>query len=73
MRITLIWSFWIEIYPFLQGKFQLSDHETLSIVSQNAIPSKQHLSRHSIIAFAEHDVLILANVLRSERALQVSI
>ncbi len=43
------------------------------MVSQNAIPSKQHLGGHLPIAFTEHGVLMLANVLRSERAIQVSI
>ncbi|RPD42372.1 ORF6N domain-containing protein [Chitinophaga barathri] len=53
--------------------FQLSEQEALSMVSQNAIPSKQHLGGHSAVAFTEHGVLMLANVLRSERAMQVSI
>ncbi len=43
------------------------------MVSQNAIPSKQHLGGCLPYAFTEHGVLMLANVLRSERAIQVSI
>jgi hypothetical protein len=53
--------------------FQLNKHETEMLVSQNAIPSLKHLGGYLPYAFTEHGVLMLANVLRSERAISVSI
>jgi hypothetical protein len=53
--------------------FQLSDFEVEILVSQNAIPSKQHLGGYMPYVFSEYGVLQLANVLRSERATQMSI
>jgi hypothetical protein len=53
--------------------FQLSEEEADEMVSQNAIPSKQHLGGSLPYVFSEHGVLMLANVLKSERAIQVSI
>jgi len=53
--------------------FQLSEHETELMVSQNAIPSKQLLGGALPYVFTEYGVLQLANVLRSKRATQVSI
>jgi len=53
--------------------FRLTEVETDYMVSQNAIPSKQHLGGHLPYAFTEHGVLMLANVLRSERAMNMSI
>ncbi len=53
--------------------FQLTEEEVESMVSQNAIPSKKHLGGYLPYVFTEHGVLMLANVLRSERAIQVSI
>lgn len=53
--------------------YQLNDEEVEIMVSQNAIPSKMHLGGYSPYVFTEHGVLMLANVLRSERAIQVSI
>jgi len=53
--------------------FRLTETETDFMVSQNAIPSKQHLGGHLPYAFTEHGVLMLANVLRSERAMKMSI
>ena len=53
--------------------FQLTDQEVEIMVSQNAIPSKQHLGGTLPYAFTEHGVLMLANVLKSEQAIQVSI
>jgi phage regulator Rha-like protein len=53
--------------------FQLSEIEVDIMVSQFAIPSKKHLGGTSPYAFTEHGVLMLANVLRSEKAIQVSI
>jgi hypothetical protein len=53
--------------------FQLTEQEVEIMVSQNAIPSKGHLGGTLPYAFTEHGVLMLANVLKSERAVQVSI
>ena len=43
------------------------------MVSQNAIPDKRHLGGHLPYVFTEHGLLMLANVLRSEKAIKVSI
>jgi hypothetical protein len=43
------------------------------MVSQNAIPSKQHLGGYLPYAFTEHGVLMLANVLKSDQAITMSI
>jgi len=53
--------------------FQLSEDEVDAMVSQNAIPSKRHLGGYLPYAFTEHGVLMLANILRSKTAMQVSI
>lgn len=53
--------------------FQLTEEEVEIMVSQNAIPSKQHLGGSLPYAFSEYGVLQLANVLKSARATQVSI
>ncbi|HMG89136.1 MAG TPA: ORF6N domain-containing protein [Chryseolinea sp.] len=53
--------------------FQLTEKEVENMVSQNAIPSKQHLGGYLPYAFTEHGVLMLANVLKSERAITMSI
>jgi hypothetical protein len=53
--------------------FQLTEMEVYAMVSQNAIPSKKHLGGYLPYAFTEHGILMLANILRSERAIQVSI
>jgi phage regulator Rha-like protein len=53
--------------------FQLTEEETDNMVSQNATPSKQHLGGHLPYVFTEHGVLMLASVLKSERATQMSI
>jgi hypothetical protein len=53
--------------------FQLTEYETDSMVSQFAIPSRQHLGGHLPYAFTEHGVLMLSNVLRSKRAMQLSV
>jgi len=57
----------------LHFTFQLSDSEVDIMVSQNAIPSRQHLGGSLPFVFTEHGVLQLANVLKSNRATQVSI
>jgi hypothetical protein len=53
--------------------FQLSEKEVEDMVSQNAIPSKQSLGETLPYAFTEHGVLMLSNVLKNERAIQMSI
>ncbi len=53
--------------------FRLSGKEVQAMVSQNAIPSKQHLSGSLSYAFTEHGVLMLANVLKSDIAIEVSL
>ncbi len=53
--------------------FQLTEKEVESMVSQNAIPSKKHLGGSLPYAFTEHGVLMLANVLKSEQAITMSI
>ena len=53
--------------------FQLTKKEVDSMVSQNAIPSKQHLGGSLPYAFTEHGVLMLANVLKSGKAIEMSI
>ena len=53
--------------------FQLTEMEAENMVSQNAIPSKQHLGGYLPFAFTEHGVLMLANVLKSEQAITMSI
>ena len=53
--------------------FQLSDEEIEFMVSQNAIPSRRHLGGAMPYAFSEHGILMLANVLKSEQAILMSI
>jgi hypothetical protein len=53
--------------------FRLNEIEVDLMLSQNAIPSKQILGGSMPYVFTEHGVLQLANVIRSERATQMSI
>lgn len=53
--------------------FQLSEKEVEIMVSQNAIPSRQHLGGALPYAFTEHGVLMLSNVLKSDLATKMSI
>lgn len=53
--------------------FQLTKVEIEIMVSQNVIPSMKHLGGHLPYAFTEHGALMLANVIKSERAIKVSI
>jgi len=53
--------------------FQLTGDEAGEMVSQNAIPSKQQLGGSLPYAFTEEGVAALTAVLRSERAVEVSI
>ncbi len=53
--------------------FELTDSEVDFMVSQNAIPSKQHLGGSLPLVFTEQGVSMLATVLRSDIAIEVSI
>jgi phage regulator Rha-like protein len=53
--------------------FELSENEIDNMVSQNAIPSKQILGGALPYTFTEHGVLMLANVLKSKSAIEMSI
>ncbi len=53
--------------------FQLSESETNIMVSHFAIPSKKHLGGTLPYVFTEHGVLMLANVLKSNQAIKISI
>ncbi len=53
--------------------FQLNENEVNSMVSQKAIPSKQSLGGSLPFAFTEHGILMLANVLKTEAAIKMSI
>ncbi len=53
--------------------FRLDEIEVEIMVLQNAIPSKQVLGGSLPYVFTEHGVLQLANVIKSERATQMSI
>ena len=53
--------------------FQLTEDEAETMVSQNAIPSRRHLGGALPYAFTEHGVLMLANVLKTQTAMNVSI
>ena len=53
--------------------FQLTANEVETMVSQNAIPSKQQLGGFLPYVFTEHGVLMLASVLKSKQALDVNI
>ncbi len=52
--------------------FKLSKKEAEDMVSQNAIPSKMHMGGALPYAFTEHGVLMLANILKSKRAIEMS-
>ncbi|WP_158826550.1 ORF6N domain-containing protein [Mucilaginibacter lacusdianchii] len=53
--------------------FQLTEEEVDAMVSQNAIPSRKHLGGSLPFAFSEHGILMLANVIKSQRAIEMSI
>ncbi|MFV7234004.1 ORF6N domain-containing protein [Flavobacterium sp. ZB4R12] len=53
--------------------FRLNEIEVDLMVSQNAIPSKQALGGSLPYVFTEHGILQLSNVVKSERATQMSI
>jgi len=53
--------------------FQLTEEEVDLMVSQNAIPSKQHLGGSLPFVFTEQGVAAISAVLTSERAIEVNI
>jgi hypothetical protein len=53
--------------------FQLTDHEVDALLSQNVIPSRRVLGGSLPYAFTEQGVAMLSAVLRSDRAVQVSL
>lgn len=53
--------------------FQLTEEEVDLMVSQNAIPSKQHLGGSLPLVFTEQGVAAISAVLTSERAIEVNI
>ena len=64
---SLSYLFLIPIYVPAYNK------KVKTMVSQNAIPSKKFLGGHLPYVFTVHGVLMLANVLKSERAIEVSL
>ncbi|HPS28925.1 MAG TPA: ORF6N domain-containing protein [bacterium] len=57
----------------LDFMFQLSQNEAELMVSQNAIPSKQHLGGFLPYVFSEQGVAAVSSILSSERAIDISI
>ena len=53
--------------------FELSQKEIAGVVSQNVIPSKQHLGGAIPFAFTEAGVAMLSSILKSKRAVEVNI
>ncbi len=53
--------------------FSLTENEIDLVVSQNVIPSKQHLGGSIPFAFAETGVAMLSSVLKSKRAREMNI
>ena len=53
--------------------FVLNQKEIEAVVSQNVIPSKQHLGGSAPFAFTETGVAMLSSVLRSKRAREMNI
>jgi phage regulator Rha-like protein len=53
--------------------FQLSEDELDTMVSHFATPSRQYFGGYLPYAFTEHGVLMLANVLKSKQAIEVSL
>jgi hypothetical protein len=53
--------------------FQLDEREVGDMVSQNVIPSRQSLGGALPYIFSEHGILMLANVIKSQQAIAMSI
>jgi len=56
-----------------QFMFELSDEENQNLRSQYATLSHGKFSKYLPFAFTEHGILMLSNVLKSEKAIEVSI
>jgi hypothetical protein len=53
--------------------FELNSYEIDTVVSQNVIPSKQHLGGSTPFAFTETGVAMLSSVLKSKKAREMNI
>jgi hypothetical protein len=53
--------------------FQLTETEADSMVSQNVIPSRQYLGGALPFVFSEYGILMLANIIKSPQAINMSI
>jgi hypothetical protein len=53
--------------------FSLTNDEVDFMVSQNAIPSRQYLGGTLPLVFTEYGILMLANVIKSQQAIAMSI
>ncbi|MDB5004457.1 MAG: DNA-binding protein [Mucilaginibacter sp.] len=53
--------------------FQLTETEADSMVSQNVIPSRQYLGGALPLVFSEYGILMLANIIKSPQAINMSI
>ncbi|MGZ3919444.1 MAG: ORF6N domain-containing protein [Bacteroidia bacterium] len=53
--------------------FTITEEETNLMVSQNVIPSKQHLGGATPFAFTESGVAMLSGVLKSKRAKEINV
>ncbi|MCE3296172.1 MAG: DNA-binding protein [Crocinitomicaceae bacterium] len=53
--------------------FQLNDDEANFLVAQNIIPSKHYYGGTMPYVFTEHGILQLSNILRSDKAIAISI
>jgi hypothetical protein len=62
----------IDLFPD-DFMFELSPEEIETVVSQNVIPSKQHLGGSIPFAFTETGVAMLSSVLKSKRAREMNI
>ena len=62
----------IDLFPH-DFMFELSPEEIEVVVSQNVIPSKQHLGGSVPFAFTETGVAMLSSVLKSKRAKEMNI
>ena len=52
---------------------QLTENEAITMVPHFAAPSKKRFGGHLPYAFTEHGILMVANILKGERAIQVSL
>ncbi len=62
----------IERFP-IDFMFELNENEIQMMVSQNVIPSKSYLGGAQPFAFTEHGVSMLSAILKSKKAISISI